>query len=290
MNLRDLKYLIAVSEFKHFGKAADACFVSQPTLSMQLKKLEEFLGITLIERTNKQMMMTPIGEEIVARAREVVAGAEEIRSLAKLQQDPFAGILKLGVIPTIAPYYLPEMLATCKHAFPELTIHIREAQTHVLSEELRAGKIDAALMAMLPELEVFEHSVLLEESFMVSVPDEHPLSKRKHLQQSDLEGEPLLLLEDGHCLRDQALEACQFATASSGVNFRGSSLETIREMVRSTAGITIMPERATRREKGITNIPFASPAPSRDITLLWRKSSSRIALLEKMVKVIGDSS
>jgi len=287
VNLRDLKYLIAVSELKHFGKAADACFVSQPTLSMQLKKLEEFLGVTLIERTNKQMMMTSIGEEIVARAREVVAGAEEIRSLAKLQQDPFAGILKLGVIPTIAPYYLPEMLKLCKKAFPELTIHIREAQTHVLSDELRSGKIDAAVMAMLPELEMFDSGVLLEEPFMVAVPDAHPFAQKKSLKQSDLEGEALLLLEDGHCLRDQALEACQFAVQPSGVNFRGSSLETIREMVRSGAGITIMPERATRKEKGISSIPFSASAPSRDITLLWRKSSSRIALLDKMVNVIG---
>lgn len=287
MNLRDLKYLITVSELKHFGKAAEACFVSQPTLSMQLKKLEEFLGVTLIERTNKQMMMTPIGEEIVARAREVVAGAEEIRSLAKLQQDPFAGILKLGVIPTIAPYFLPEMLAKCKKAFPELTIHIREAQTATLSEELRSGKIDAAVMAMLPELEMFDNGLLQEEPFMVAVPDGHDFAKKKTLTQADLQGEPLLLLEDGHCLRDQALEACQFASAPSGVNFRGSSLETIREMVRSGAGITIMPERATRKEKGITTIPFASPAPSRDITLLWRKSSSRIDLLDKMVELLG---
>lgn len=282
MNLRDLKYLVAVADHKHFGKAADACFVSQPTLSMQIKKLEEFLDVKLIERNNKKLLITPIGEEIVARARVILDDAEQIRDLARQSSDPMTGRLRLGVIPTIAPYLLPLILPKIHLAYPELEIHLQEAQTHVITDQLLTGKLDAIILALPVEYDSVATHALYHEPFYVGVPDSHPYADRKSLKHDDLVSQPILLLEDGHCLRDQALDVCQTAGAHEKTEFRATSLETLRYMVASESGITLMPKLAIRENDGVAYIPFRNPAPTRAVGLAWRNTSPRKALMDAL--------
>ncbi len=287
MNLQDLKYLVAVADHRNFSKAAAASFVSQPSLSMQIKKLEEYLGTQLVERTNKQVFITPIGQEVVAVARGILRDAEHIRQIAKQANDPLAGELRLGIIPTVAPYLLPSLLPQIQQHFPKLQLIVVEAQTHVVTEQLRQGKLDAMIVALPIQGESFETASLYEEPFYLAVAVHHPLAKRQFVTQDDLVGERVLLLEEGHCLRDQALEVCQLAGALENANFRATSLETLRHMVASGAGVTLMPEKAVFRDMpSVVYIPFKNTAPARTIGLAWRAGSARKKLLLQMAEVI----
>ena len=288
MNLRDLKYLVAVAEHRHFGRAAEACFVSQPTLSTQIKKLEDELNVTLIERNNRQVMLTPVGERIVAQAQRVLREVNQLVHLAEQDADPFGGDFRLGVIPTVAPYLLPKILVPMRKALPKLKIQLTEGQTAVITRLLKEGDLDAIILALpLNDEQIIEHP-LYREPFYFAASKEHPKARRKSVTLDDLDGEQVLLLEDGHCLRDQALDVCNSHNAVENTNFRATSLETLRQMVAADVGITLMPELAVPARAGgrVSYIPFRAPAPYRDIGICWRRTATREALLEKLTDLL----
>lgn len=291
MNLRDLKYLVAVAEHRHFGRAAQACFVSQPTLSTQLKKLEEELHVTLVERGHRQVMLTPVGESIVRQAQRVLREVNQLVHLAEEHADPFGGELRLGVIPTVAPYLLPKILGQIRKALPKLKIQLTEGQTAVIARMLRDGELEALIVALPLDEENVVQRKLYREPFFFAAARSHPKAKRKSVTLEDLDHEQVLLLEDGHCLRDQALEVCNSHNAVENTNFRATSLETLRQMVAADVGITLMPALAVpgRAGGGVCYLPFRGKVPHRDIGLCWRKSTSREALLEKLAAVLEAS-
>lgn len=281
MNLRDLHYLITVAETLHFGKAAARCNVSQPTLSMQLKKLEETLGVQLFERTNKRVMLTPIGTDIAARAQRVLAEAAQITLAARAAREPDSGSLRLGLFPTLAPYLLPSLMPQLTQYFPKLSLQLVEEKTPVLIQQLESGALDAALLAMPVASDALHCATLFAEPFLLTVSRQHPLAKRKTVTLDDMHGQTMLLLEDGHCLRDQALAVCQLAGVGESTNFRATSLETLRHMVASSDAITLIPKLAVRAEDSqLRYLPFRTNAPMRQIGLYWRTTSARRPLFE----------
>lgn len=286
MNLQSLKYLIALDEQQHFGKAANACFISQPTLSMQIKKLEEELDLILVERTNKSVLFTEAGNLIVAHAREVLSTIKQIKETARSIKDPYSGIIKIGVIPTLAPYLLPHIMPTLKESYPNVHYHLIEDKTNALVEKLKNGQIDACILATSLIDPRICSQTLFDEPFLLAVPKEHPFAKRKQVTQEDLHKQDLLLLEDGHCLRDQALEVCQQAQADEHKGFRGTSLETLRHMVSAGSGMTLIPALACRQDDGTHCLSFSDCAPNREINLTWRKTSPRSTLLTEMTSKI----
>jgi LysR family transcriptional regulator, hydrogen peroxide-inducible genes activator len=290
LKLKDLRYLVAVADQRHFGRAAARCFVSQPTLSAQLKKLEESLGVQLIERAPNNVTLTPTGEEIVARARRIIEASDEVVQLASTHRDPLAGRLRLALLPTIGPYLLPRVARALRKALPRLELHLYEYQTAPMLERLTAGQLDLGLLALPVEAPGCETRELYREPFTVAVPEHHALAGHKSLKVADLKGETLLLLEDGHCLRDQALEVCSRAGTRDAQDFRATSLETLRQMVATGAGVTLLPELASRgawgQARGVAVRPFTRPAPVRVIGAVWRKSSARRAAIDSLCKVI----
>jgi LysR family transcriptional regulator, hydrogen peroxide-inducible genes activator len=287
MNLRDLKYLIALAQHEHFGKAAESCFVSQPTLSMQIKKLEGELGVQLIERNNKQVLITPVGRQVVARAERVINEAQLLVNTAKKSCDPCTGELTIGLIPTLAPYLLPKIMPRIVKKYPNLKLYLVEQQTDTLLQRLRRGEIDSAILALPVPQDGHVCRTLFEEDFLLATSSEHALSKRKRIKQRDLEGMSLLLLEEGHCLRDNALSICQMNNAGAPESFKATSLETLRQMVAANMGITLIPKLAQDKNKHIHYIEFSNPKPQRTIGMTWRHSSSKQALLEEIALCIS---
>ena len=290
MNLKDLKYLVALADTGHFGKAAERTFVSQPTLSAQLKKLEEFLGVKLVERQPKNVQLTEVGRQVVVRARRMLEESEEIIALARHNTDPLAGKLKLGLIPTIGPYLLPRVMQKIRKALPQLGLMLYEYQTEPLLKRLRDGEIDLGIMALPAPLDGLESRPLYEEAFTLALPQQHPLAEKSTVKLQDLKGHPLLLLEDGHCLRDQALEVCSRVDVKEVEDFRATSLETLRQMVVAGLGITLLPELAVESpfgsQRGLTIKHFAKPPPSRTVGAVWRKSSTRLAVVAELCRVV----
>ena len=291
MNLRDLHYLVALAEHRHFGRAAEASFVSQPTLSTQIKKLEDELGVALVERTPRKVLLTETGREIARRARGVISEIDEIKAIAQRTRDPESGSLRLGVFPTLGPYLLPHLVPLVRSRFPRLELLLVEEKTEHVIRMLREGSLDAAVLALPLHEDSLHTEFLFEEPFVLAVPDAHPLAQKKHrLKLSDLEDENLLLLEDGHCLRDQALEVCQLAGAGEKTGFRATSLETLRQMVAANVGITLLPTLAIKppmaRTDNVHLLEFAGHAPSRRLALVWRKSSSMTTFLNRFTDVI----
>jgi len=291
LKLKDLRYLVAVADQRHFGRAAARCFVSQPTLSAQLKKLEDHLGVQLIERAPHNVCLTEAGEQIVARARRIIEASEEVVALAASQRDPLAGRLRMALLPTIGPYLLPHVMRALRKALPRLELRLYEQQTAPMLEKLHAGELDLGILALPVELAGLESRELYREAFVVALPEKHPLAARAALRAADLEGEKLLLLEEGHCLRDQALEVCGHTAAAAGEDFRATSLETLRQMVAAGAGVTLLPELASRGAyggaRGVEVRPFARPAPVRHVGAVWRRSSARRAAIEAVTQVIA---
>ncbi len=291
MNLRDLKYLVALADARHFGRAAEQCHVSQPTLSAQIKKLEDQLGIALVERQPRNVALTEGGQQVVARARRILQDVEAMTDVAKLARDPLSGKLKVGFIPTLGPYLLPLVAASLRKELPRLQLMLYEYQTTDLMAHLRDGHIDMAVLALLPDLGVYQEQVLFDEAFMVALPPGHRLASKTQLRREDLDGETLLLLEDGHCLRDQALEVCGAVNAHEPQDFRATSLETLRQMVGSGAGITLLPRLSTRgpfaNSKNPVIRPFAKPQPTRRIGALWRRSSSREVAIKAVANILA---
>lgn len=279
MNLRDLKYLVALAEHRHFGKAAAACFVSQPTLSTQIRKLEEELGLPLVERAPRKVMLTPAGQDAAARARVIVAEVEQMKEAARRSRDPEAGAVRLGIFPTLGPYLLPHVIPRIRDRFPQLELLLVEEKSDVLLARLREGKLDATLLA-LPVIDDQLHTeFLFEEPFLLAVSSRHALAGRRQLDVQELSAQRLLLLEDGHCLRDQALEVCRMYGANEKSEFRATSLETLRQMVASDVGITLLPTLSVKppvpRSDNIHLLELTGEGrPSRRIAMAWRRSSA----------------
>lgn len=286
MNLRDWEYFVAVAELKHFGKAAEACHVSQPTLSAQLKKLEQYLGVNMVERDSKRVWLTPIGEEMAVRARRLLAEAQGLKQLARSQHNPLAGDIRLGAFPTLAPYLLPLVLPRVKKKLPDLRVFLVEDKTPNLLQMLQQGSIDAALLALPLANTLLDAIPLHKEDFLLAVPAGHPLGRRKQVSIEDLHDQQLMLLEEGHCLREQALSVCQLAGADENTTFRASSLETLQQMVIGGLGITLVPKLAMKKEtQGIHYIPFQQ-APQREIALVFRRSDWRMKLWQALSQVL----
>ncbi len=293
MNLRDLRYFVALADTKHFGKAAERSYVSQPTLSAQIKKLENYLGVQLIERQPRRVTLTETGAKILPLARRILQESDEIVSVARNEHDPLSGKLKLALIPTIGPYLLPLVARRLRKQLPQLKLMLYEYQTQPLLEKLRSGEIEIGILALPVPLDGLEAASLYEENFTVAVPNNHPLSKRQHVKLDDLTGETLLLLEDGHCLRDQALDVCNRIDVKENEDYRATSLETLRQMVAAGLGVTLLPELATRGPfgsgQGLAVKSFARPVPTRTIGAVWRKSTSRTAAIAAVCDVIRAS-
>jgi LysR family hydrogen peroxide-inducible transcriptional activator len=289
MNLRDLQYLVALADHRHFGRAAEASFVSQPTLSTQIKKLEDELGVTLVDRSPRKVLLTEVGKQIAARAREVLNEVEQIKRVARRDHDPASGTLRLGLFPTLGPYLLPHVLGTIRERFPRLELLLVEEKTPELVQRLREGKLDAAILAQPVHDETLHAEFLFEEPFLLAAPEAHPLAGRRKLKLADLEGQRLLLLEDGHCLRDQALEVCRMSGADEKQGFRATSLETLRQMVAADVGITLLPVLAVQppiaHTANVHLTPFRNHAPSRRIAMFWRRSSAMDGFLRELSEV-----
>ncbi|MFZ5538815.1 MAG: LysR substrate-binding domain-containing protein [Pseudomonadota bacterium] len=296
MTLTELKYIVAVARERHFGRAAETCFVSQPTLSVAIKKLEDELGVPIFERRSNEVTLTPIGERIVAQAQRVLDEAARIKELAKAGKDPLVGALRVGVIYTIGPYLLPALVRQLLRDAPQMPLLLNENFTIKLLELLKNGEIDVAILALpLPESGVLIQPVY-DEPFMVAVPKGHPWTRRKSIGADELKKETMLLLGIGHCFRDQVLEVCpelsRFSTGAEGIQktFEGSSLETIRHMVASGLGITVLPKTSVPekppRDSLIEYLPFKPPVPDRRVVLAWRKSFTRPAAVEALRRAI----
>ena len=290
MNLRDLRYLVALADTCHFGRAAERCFVSQPTLSAQIKKLEDYLGVKLIERQPRRVALTEAGTRIVPIARRILQDSDQLVSVAKDDREPLAGRLKMALIPTIGPYLLPLVTRKLRKELPKLQLLLYEYQTEPLLEKLRSGAIDFGVLALPVPMDGLECEPLYEEDFTLAVPPTHSLAKKASVKPDDLTGENLLLLEDGHCLRDQALEVCSRVDVRENVDYRATSLETLRQMVAAGAGVTLLPELATRGPfgsgQGLAVKNFARPVPSRHVGAVWRKSSTRTEAIRAVCRVV----
>jgi len=288
MNLRALKYFVKLAELKHFSRAAEACFVSQPTLSTQIRKLEEELGVQLVERAPRKVQLTPVGEEVAVRARHVLRDVEQIYAAARRSRDPEMGTLRLGLFPTLAPYLLPHIVPVIRERLPNLRLELSEEKTADILDMLENGQLDAALVALPVDDESLKTNVLFREPFFMALPESHPLADRKEICTADLEGTELLLLEDGHCLRDQALEVCSLSGARERVDFHATSMETLRQMVAAEVGVTLMPALAVgppiAPTPNMTLRPFTAPVPHRTIALAWRKTSPLGSLMSKLVE------
>ncbi len=291
MNLRDLRYLVALADTRHFGHAATKSHISQPTLSAQIKKLEDYLGAPLVERQPRNITLTEVGERVVARARQVLQGCDDIVELARAARDPLAGTLRVALIPTLGPYLLPSVMPPLRKRLPKLQLMLYEYQTGALLERLRAGEIDVGILALGVDTEGLETLALGEEAFMLALPAMHHLAKQATARTDDLAGETLLLLEDGHCLRDQALEVCSRVNVHESQDFRATSLETLRQMVAAGLGVTLLPELATRgpfaAAKNIVVRPFGKPAPHRVLGAAWRPSTTRPAAIAAVCETVA---
>ncbi len=291
MNLKDLKYLVALADTGHFGKAAERTFVSQPTLSAQLKKLEDYLGVKLVERQPRNVQLTEVGKQVVVRARRMLDEGDQIIALARNNKDPFAGRLKLALIPTIGPYLLPRVMQRIRKALPQLGLMLYEHQTEALLKKLHDGEIDLGIMALPIAQDGMETRELYEEAFTVALPNHHALAAKSTIKVQDLKGQTLLLLEDGHCLRDQALEVCSRVDVREAEDFRATSLETLRQMVVAGLGITLLPETAVESpfgsQRGLTIRQFSKPVPTRAVGAVWRKSSTRAEAIAAVCDILA---
>ncbi len=292
MTLTELKYIIAVARERHFGRAAESCFVSQPSLSVAVKKLEEELGVTIFERRSNDISVTPVGQQIVAQAQKVLEESNRISEIAHLGQDPLSGPLHMGVIYTIGPYLLPELIREMSSVAPKMPLYLEETYTSELLTGLRTGRIDVAFMADTIADTGFMTQELYQEDFVVVVPAHHPWVNRNYVGTDELKDQTMLLLGAGHCFRDQILGVCpdlaRFNMTATDVQrtVEGSSLQTICHMVAQGLGITVLPASAvpylTSLPTRIKVIPFKQPAPSRRVIMVWRKSFTRMPAIEAL--------
>jgi LysR family hydrogen peroxide-inducible transcriptional activator len=289
IKLRDLEYLDAIAKYRHFGQAAQACFVSQPTLSGQIIKLEEQLGLKLVERQTRHVMLTNVGEQLIIEARQVLQAAQSFEASAKALLDPLAGDIHIGLIPTLAPYLLPLIIESLHQKLPKINFYLHENKTEHLISSLEAGQLDILLLPWLDQMAKFERYDLFREPLVLATSPLHKLANKSTLTLNDLDGETILSLEDGHCLREQALGYCFTAGAQEDERFKATSLETLRHMVACHTGITLLPKLATVNlpsKQNIHYIGFAEPEPFRQISLVVRSSYSRMACVREVVSTI----
>jgi LysR family hydrogen peroxide-inducible transcriptional activator len=289
MTLTELRYVVAVAEARHFGHAAERCFVSQPSLSASVKNLEEELGVTLFERGKRGVFLTEAGEQIVAQARRALEEAERVKTVARQGRDPLKGVLRLGVIHTIAPYLLPDLVAALRRTAPGMPLDVEENTTATLDRMLRAGEVDAVILALPYEGPGIETVPLYEEAFRAVAPAKHPLARRRAVAVEELDAGELLLLPVGHCFRDQVLDACHEFSRPPEAGRQGNSLETLRSMVASGLGISVLPATAlTARYANplVTAIAFSDPCPVRRVALAHRRGFHRAAALEAVVAAV----
>lgn len=299
MTLTELKYIVAVARERHFGRAADACFVSQPTLSVAIRKLEDELGVVLFERGGAEVGVTPIGLRVVNQAQRVLEEATSLKEIAHQGHDPLEGPLRVGIIYTVGPYLLPRLVPAQIEMTPQMPLILQENYTTRLLELLRQGEIDCVIAALpIPDSGLIVQP-LYDEPFVVAVPKRHPWAKLREISASDLKSETMLLLGAGHCFRDQVLDVCpelsRFSASSEGIQrtFEGSSLETIRHMVAAGVGITVLPASSlsvhSAQSDLLAYVPFSKPVPDRRIILAWRKSYPRPTAIHALLSAIRQS-
>jgi LysR family hydrogen peroxide-inducible transcriptional activator len=290
MNLQDLRYLVAIADHRHFGRAAEACFVSQPTLSTQLRKLEKELGVDLVERNPRHVMLTEIGERVVERARAMLREEAAIGEIARQAQDPEAGTVRIGLFPTLGPYLLPHVVPALHARFPRLELLLVEEKTEQVLAHLRDGSLDIGVLALPVNDDRLHVEPLFEEDFVLAVPAEHALAGGEGLvSMGVIAGQSVLLLEDGHCLRDQALSVCHLAGASERGGFRATSLETLRQMVAAGVGMTLLPELAVQSPvSGVAIRRFEQPRPTRRIAICWRTSHPARSFFPEIAALFRD--
>jgi LysR family transcriptional regulator, hydrogen peroxide-inducible genes activator len=296
MTLTELRYVVAVANERHFGRAAESCHVSQPTLSVAIRKLEEELGVHLFERRASQIALTDIGERVVTQAKRVLEEASAVREIARQGRDPLGTPLRVGTIYTIGPYLLPVLIRQLQKKAPQMQLLLSENFTVRLIEQVRNGEIDVAIMALPLPPSGLSMQVVYDEPFVVALPRRHEWTRRKTVASADLANETMLLLGSGHCFRDQVLDVCpersRDAEPSDAMQrtFEGSSLETIRQMVATGIGITVMPRTAMpariSRQSLVAYLPFKNPPPHRRVVLAWRRSFTRTAAVESLRQAI----
>jgi len=291
--LRQLQYLTAVIELKHFGQAAERCFVTQSTLSAGIQDLENLLGITLLERTNRKVLPTAIGLEISQQAQTILSLSADLLDLAQAEKNPLSGRIRIGLIPTISPFLLPKVLPAVRKNLPELELVLIEDQSDRLLEQLEVGNIDIAVLALPFNLRGFKHKVFAQEQFWVALPKGHRLSKQKTIKPTQLPTDELLLLKEGHCLREHALSACNLPITTRRMSVQGTSLYTLIEMVAGGSGITLVPEIALKSEMlnhaeiCLRPLEGTNNKPMRELGLVWRASYRRhetLALLDQTLR------
>jgi len=287
LTLRDLEYLVAVADRRHFGKAAESCHVSQPALSAQIKKVEDFLGLQLFERSNRKVVITPLGELVARQARIVLEEAQKIAVLAE-SKSPLSGTLRLGVIATLGPYLMPHLLGELRKQFPSLEFLLKEGMTGQLVEDLRTGALDAVLAAPTFDSEGLTLIPLFLEPFLLAAPKGHTLASKRPLRTKDLHSEDMVLLEDGHCLRDQAIQVCPSNRRGRFREFHATSLETLRHLVATGFGYSLIPQLAVQGDSRLKNLiayrPFEGKRVGRTIVLVCRERFGRMA----DINVLGD--
>ena len=293
MNIRDLQYVVAVAEERHFGRAADKCHVSQPALSGQIRKLEDYLGVALFERTNRTVRVTPVGERIVAQARRLITMADEIVTTAQSARDPYSGQFRLGMISTIAPYLSPLILHPIRRELPDLSLTLMEGLTSDLENRVTNGELDGAILATVPADSHLKDVALYDEPFLIALPSEHPLAEYESIDLARIAHEELLLLTDGHCLRDQVLDVCHANTGTTNANTRETSLGTLMALVEAGDGITLVPALSKPRNdsahSSVVTRREASGTAGRIVRLVCRTSYPRNKLVARLASIIRTS-
>jgi LysR family hydrogen peroxide-inducible transcriptional activator len=283
MNLRDIKYIVTVAEAKNFTKAAKLCNVSQPTLSTQIHKVEERLKTKIFERTGNSIECTAVGLKIVKHASIILTQVDAIYEVSRTEVDPYAGELRLGVCPLLAPYYLPKIVSVFSEEYPRIELVLKEEKSEQLLSHLDEGLIDVVFLSIPIQSDSLETYEIFSEPFYLCLNINNDLCKLEQVCYDDLEREKILLLEEGHCMREQELDICKIVSPEQRRNFEATSLEALREMVSANMGVTLMPEMAIREHKEIRYLPFVSPEPRRVISMVWRKASPRHQILKKIL-------
>lgn len=291
-SLRQLRYLMALHQHGHFGRAAESCFVTQSSLSAAIQELEQMLGVSLVERSRRHVLFTPLGEKIVERSSHILRAVEDLVDLAQAGREPLTGALRLGVIPTIGPYVLPALMPRLQRACPKLKLYLREEQTAPLIDRLNAGELDLVLLALPYELDGLETMDLARDGLVVACAADHSFAGQERVQPEQLIDQPLLLLEDGHCLRHHALELCHLTNPGRNEVFQGTSLRTLVQMAASGLGVTLVPKIAEAIERqsvpGLVFRDLVTTAPSRIIALAWRRTSARRSEFRQFGELIAE--